>query len=126
MKSLIIAAMMRLRSAVTLATLLLLLDLSCVSHDFPSYTCTGDPVSYDSDVHAIVMNKCAVEGCHGSDPNLPDWTDFTTFQNEARSGDVKEYVINRIMPPAESPEGPLSQEQVALIACWVDQGAEDN
>ena len=127
MKPLIIAAMIRLKSTTFLAALLLLvLDQSCVSDDFPSYTCTGDPVSYESGVHPIIMSKCAVEGCHGSDPDLPNWTVFTTFQQEARTGHVKEYVINRIMPPADSPEGPLSQEQVALIACWVDQGAEDN
>ena len=110
------------------ATLVLLIILqgSCVSHDFPTYTCPDEPVSYDEQVHPIVTTKCAIQDCHGSDPDLPNWADFDTFQEGARNGNVKNYVVNRIMPPDFSHAGPLSQEQINIIACWVDQGAEKN
>ncbi len=104
----------------------MLLQESCVSHDFASFTCPEEEVSYAQDVHPIVMSKCAVSGCHGSDPNLPDWTDFGTFQEGAQSGNVRNYVLNRIMPPAESPAGPLSQDEINKIVCWANQGAPNN
>jgi uncharacterized membrane protein len=96
---------------------------SCVSHDFPSYTCDGD-VNYADDVHTIVMTKCAISPCHGTDPDLPDWSDFTTFQDHA--AEVKRRVVERIMPPDDSPNGALTQEEINAIACWVDQGAQNN
>lgn len=101
---------------------------ACVSHDFSTYTpCDEDEeVSFQLDVKPIIESKCAISGCHDGNNGIPNWNDFATFQEEARNGSVKNFVINRIMPKAESPAGPLSQEQINTIACWIDHGALDN
>jgi hypothetical protein len=81
-------------------------QLSCVDHNFPSYVCPDTEVS-----------------CLGADR---DWSNFATFQENAQHGSVKNFVTNRIMPPSFSSNGPLSQDQINTIACWVDDGAQNN
>jgi hypothetical protein len=68
-----------------------------------------------------------LSGCHNGDmgPDL-NWTSFEQFHKRASRGEVKFRVTNRIMPPADSPGGALSQEQIDAIACWSDQGALNN
>lgn len=99
----------------------------CSDDNVSLYSCPDDPVSYSSTVAPIVNMKCAISGCHNGDlgANL-NWTDFGTFQDKAKSGIVRTRVINRIMPPANSPAGPLTQEEINAIACWADQGANNN
>ena len=81
-------------------------QVSCVDHDFPSYTCPDSDVSYLEDVKPIVESKCALSGCHnGSLGEDRNWTNFEVFQRNAKTGNVKNYVINRIMPPSGSPAG---------------------
>ena len=101
-------------------------QISCVDHDFPSYTCPEE-VSYLEDIKPIIESKCAIPSCHnGSLGAERNWTDFETLQRNAQDGDVKNQVINRIMPPPNSPKGPLSQDEINAIACWVDQDAPNN
>jgi hypothetical protein len=101
---------------------------SCVSHDFPTYTPCEEAavVSFQLDVKPIVESKCAIDGCHNGTTDLPNWNEFATFQDHSRNGSVKDFVIHRIMPHSSSPQGPLSQEQINTIACWIDHGALDN
>lgn len=107
------------------SVLLFILD-ACVSHDFPEYTCT-DSYSFSEDIRPIIENKCAISGCHNGDLGQEfNWTNFQNFQPRAEGGLVKFRVTHRIMPPDDSPGGPLSQEQINAIACWTDEGALDN
>jgi hypothetical protein len=110
-----------------LAFFLLALCLeSCVSHDFPDYVCE-ETYTFSADIKPIIQTKCAISGCHNGDmgPDL-NWTNFEQFHKRVESGLVKYRVTNHIMPPAESPAGPLSEEQIDAIACWSDQGALNN
>lgn len=122
--------MNRITPSIRFAVLLLVVfgfQLSCADHDFPSYVCPDTEVSYLEDVKPIVEAKCAISGCHnGSLGAERNWTDFSTFRQNARNGNVKNYVINRIMPPSTSPNGGLTQEQINVIACWADDGAPNN
>jgi hypothetical protein len=102
-------------------------QVSCVDHDFPSYTCPEEEVSFNADVRPIIEAKCAISSCHnGSLGAERDWSNFATFQHNATDGNVKNYVTNRIMPPSFSPNGGLSQEQINTIACWIDADAPNN
>lgn len=104
---------------------LLVMD-SCVSHDFPEYSCTAE-YTFSEDIKPIIETKCAISGCHNGDMGAElNWTDFEQFHARASSGLVKFRVTHRIMPPSESPAGPLTQEQINAIACWSDQGALNN
>jgi hypothetical protein len=59
----------------------------------------------------------------GADLN---WTNFEEFRERAVSGLVKFRVTHHIMPPSNSPAGPLTQEQINALACWSDQGSPAN
>lgn len=99
---------------------------SCVSHDFPEYVC-NDNYTFAGDVQPIIETKCAISGCHNGDMGGDvDWTNFEKFQERAASGLIKLRVTHRIMPPSDSPAGPLTQEQINAIACWADAGALNN
>ena len=99
---------------------------ACVSHDFFDYACT-ETYSFAADVRPILETKCAIAECHDGSmgPGL-NWNDFDQFHERAASGLVKFRVTHRIMPPSDSPAGPLTQEQINAIACWTDQGAPNN
>lgn len=102
-------------------------QFSCADHDFPTYNCPDNEVSYLEDIKPILESKCAISGCHnGSLGADRDWSNFNVFQENAQNGDVKNFVTNRIMPPASSPAGGLSQDQINAIACWIDDGAPNN
>ena len=99
---------------------------SCVSHDFPEYVC-DETYSFDADIRPIIETRCAISGCHNGDMGSDlNWTNFEQFHKRAESGEVKFRVTHRIMPPSDSPGGPLSQEQIDALACWTDQGAQNN
>jgi hypothetical protein len=103
-----------------------LFSQSCVYHEAPEQTCTAT-ISYTTQVKPIIESKCAISGCHNGD-NGSDfkWTDFSKLQQRAHSGLLKSKVVNHEMPPPESPQGPLTQEQIDIISCWTTQGAPQN
>jgi hypothetical protein len=97
---------------------------SCADNDLADY-CLD--YSYASSVNPIIMTKCAIEGCHNGDLGSSfKWTDFSLFQQKAQSGIVKTKVVSRAMPPPESPKGPLTDDEIMVISCWVDWGAKNN
>lgn len=77
--------------------------------------------SYENDINPIMTSSCAITGCHNGDngANL-DFTDFSLLQSKADL--VKLRTQNGSMPPS----GSLTEEEIALISCWVDEGAKDN
>ena len=77
--------------------------------------------SYQSDVGPIIMASCAIPDCHNGDNGASqDWTDFGRVQQNAEV--IKTRTQNGSMPPS----GDLTSEEIALITCWVEEGAQDN
>ncbi|MDX1477779.1 MAG: hypothetical protein R3301_08720 [Saprospiraceae bacterium] len=73
-----------------------------------------------ADVQAIFMTNCAISGCHnGDEPSIPNFTSEATIRQNAAG--IKARTGSREMPPAG--QDPLSDAEIALIACWVDDGA---
>lgn len=78
-------------------------------------------VSFAGQIKAIIETKCAISGCHdGSLGPDRDWRVLANLQ--ANAAQVKSRTQSRDMPRS----GSLTQEQIDLIACWVDDGAKDN
>ena len=76
-------------------------------------------VSFAGAISPIIQAKCAVSGCH----NGTQFPDFRVFKNvHDNAGQIKTLTGNRTMPQ----EGSLTQNEIDLIACWVDDGALDN
>ncbi len=80
--------------------------------------------SWASDVMPIIDSNCAVSGCHnGDNGSIPNFTVFNTVQTGAEN--IKSRTGNRSMPPSTSGLT-LSNDEIELIACWVDDGAQNN
>ena len=76
--------------------------------------------SYITDIEPIISMNCAISGCHNGSTSLPDFRSLATVQ--ANSGNIKSFTQTGFMPR----NGSLSQNEIDLIACWVDDGALNN
>ena len=87
-------------------------------------------ISFEQDVKPIIASNCAISGCHNGDNDgsygqKRDWRIFANVQNNATN--IKNR-INRdpgqvgFMPRV----GSISAEEIAIISCWVDEGALQN
>ena len=77
--------------------------------------------SYANAIAPILEANCDGSSCHIGGSSLPDWSDLSVVQAHAES--IKTRTANGSMP-RDSRE--LTQEEIDLIACWVDDGALAN
>ena len=76
-------------------------------------------ISYTTSIASIISTNCAITGCH----NGTQFPDFRVFDNiQINAGQIKTLTGNRTMPE----DGTLTQAEIDLIACWVDDGAVAN
>lgn len=75
-----------------------------------------------NEIRTLVQTNCAVSGCH-------DGTISPDFRNDnnivGRAGRIRARTSARTMPPASSGRS-LSNEEIASIVCWVEDGASGN
>lgn len=76
-------------------------------------------VSFAASISPIIQNKCAVSGCHNGSKS-PDFRVFKNIHDNA--GQIKTLTGNGTMPQ----NGTLTQNEIDMIACWVDDGALEN
>jgi uncharacterized membrane protein len=79
-------------------------------------------VSYLNDVKPIINTTCAFAQCHDAAQGARDWTNYDNLK--AKAANVKLRTSNGSMPVGTGPR--LTQAQINLIACWVDDGAPNN
>ncbi|MBY0433992.1 MAG: hypothetical protein K2U26_07775 [Cyclobacteriaceae bacterium] len=77
-------------------------------------------ISYANDISPIVTTNCTLSGCHDAGTGSRDYTNFSNVKSAALS--IKTRTGNRTMPLGRV----LTQNQIDLIACWVDDGAINN
>ena len=77
-------------------------------------------VSYVETVAAILEENCSLPTCHVNGTSRQDFT--IPERVRQLSQEIKRRTQTREMPP----NGTLEQSQIDLIACWVDEGAQDN
>ncbi|MBX2966470.1 MAG: SprB repeat-containing protein [Cyclobacteriaceae bacterium] len=77
-------------------------------------------ITYTGEILAIFQAKCQFSGCH---PDNGNWFDYNTAKGSAAA--IKAHTANGTMPKGgeAAPGGALSADQIMLIACWVDSGA---
>lgn len=76
-------------------------------------------VSYSTDIANIISTDCAISGCHNGS-QFPDFRSFSNIQSNAAN--IKTRTGNKSMPQGRT----LTQAQIDMIACWVDDGAKNN
>lgn len=81
-------------------------------------------IKYSTQVQPIFETSCNLGGCHGSGTGPRDWTVFSNVVNQKDR--IKLRTGNRSMPTPGSGVPALTQSQIDLIACWVDDGAPNN
>ncbi len=74
--------------------------------------------SWESEIKPIMETSCALSGCHNG--SRPDLRKYENAKFYARS--IKSKTQDRSMPR----DGTLTQQQIDIIACWVDDGALQN
>lgn len=78
-------------------------------------------LTLENDIRSIIQTNCAVSGCHdGSNANRPNFTEDGTIRS--RASNIKARTSNKTMPPSSSGQS-LTDEEIALLACWADDGA---
>jgi len=71
-------------------------------------------------IKSIIDLNCAISGCHNGDNGANrNWTVFDNVKENATN--IRARTTARTMPPS----GNLSQDQIDLIACWVNEGANN-
>ncbi len=76
-------------------------------------------VSLSSDIMPIMTNDCAITGCHNGSISPRLTTNAEIISNAGR---IKSETQSGSMPRDRT----LTQAEIDLIACWVDDGALDN
>jgi hypothetical protein len=76
-------------------------------------------ISYSTSIDPIISTNCAITGCHNG-TQFPDFRNFENIQKNAAQ--IKTLTGNRTMPE----DGSLTQAEIDMIACWVDDGAVAN
>ena len=79
-------------------------------------------VGYNAQIKPIFIASCNFSGCHGAGTSGRDWTLFADVKAKASS--IKARTANRSMPIGTGPI--LTDHEIALIGCWVDDGAIEN
>ncbi len=80
-------------------------------------------ISFEASVKSIIETNCAISGCHVAGTGRADFTQFSEIK--ARAATIKSYTQSGYMP-AQGSGKTLSSEEIAAIACWVDDGALQN
>jgi hypothetical protein len=76
-------------------------------------------ISFSASIAPIIENNCAINDCH----NGSQFPDFRVFKNiHDNASNIKALTGDHTMPQ----DGTLTQTQINMIACWVDDGAPDN
>ena len=109
----------------TIFSILFLLTTDCANEDIERDECIENPnVSFQNEIKPILETNCIKSGCHnGDNVAVKNWSVFANVQ--AKAQEIKIRTGNKSMPRDIAPTG-LPQEQIDLIACWVNQGAKNN
>jgi hypothetical protein len=77
-------------------------------------------VSWQNDILPIMQTRCSITGCHNGISRNNDWRIYT--QVKAHAADIRKRTQNKTMPF----DNEMPQALIDLIACWVDEGAQNN
>jgi len=76
--------------------------------------------SWENEIKPILEKECAISGCHNGTSRSNDFRNYNSAKSFAAS--IKSKTKDRSMPF----DSTLPQNQIDLIACWVDDGALQN
>lgn len=82
-----------------------------------------DSITFTKHIMPIFTNSCVT--CHFAGAQSPELSDYSMIKAQVDGGRIKARVIDQL--PSSMPQGgPLPQEELNLIKCWLDAGAPNN
>lgn len=84
--------------------------------------------TYDQQMIFLVETTCAYEGCHSSGFSSGDYSSYENMLTNLEDGQIFDRVIaSRDMPPSYA-DGPkiLTDEEIDLFNCWLENGYPEN
>ena len=76
--------------------------------------------SWVNNILPIMEKNCAISGCHNGVSRSNNFREYASAKSHAKT--IKSKTQDRSMPF----DGALTQNEIDLIACWVDDGAPQN
>jgi hypothetical protein len=76
--------------------------------------------SWTNEILPIMEKNCAISGCHNGVSRSNNFLEYASAKSHAKT--IKSKTKDRSMPF----DGALTQNEIDLIACWVDDGAPQN
>jgi hypothetical protein len=77
-------------------------------------------VSWQNEILPIMTESCAKTGCHDGISRPNDWRIYEQVKQNAAT--IRKKTQDKSMPF----DSPLPQNEIDLIACWIDDGALEN
>ena len=89
----------------------------------PSHTpvCDGSTPTYDADISLIINDNCLQ--CHGTGSSNGVYTTYAGLEADLNDGDFEKEVLTKQKMPKN---GSLTESQLNLIQCWVENGYPEN
>ena len=109
----------------SLLTVLMLLFIACNKNsDIKETSCDGSTPTFDNEISVIINTSCAISGCHpDADARHGDYSSYEAFEKHRNNGSFEKKVLTKqTMPKGFT----LTQEELNLIQCWVDNGFPEN
>ncbi len=77
-------------------------------------------ISWTNEIKPLLETKCAISGCHNGVSRSNDFRQYASAKSFSKN--IKSKTQDRSMPF----DGKLTQDQIDIIGCWVDDGALQN
>lgn len=90
----------------------------------PDPECADLEITWVADIQPIVQTYCSYLGCHSAGNLNGDFTTYEKMKPLLDGGRVENRVFETSSMPPPNATGPreLSEEDSALLACWLEQG----
>lgn len=83
-----------------------------------------DTVKFSAHILPIINSNCL--SCHsGSGPGNGNFTSYSGIKQKVDNGSFKARVVD-LLPSPMPQGGALPTQQIAIIKCWLDNGAPNN
>ena len=89
----------------------------------PVDLCDSTQILYCNKVKPIIDQNCAKSGCHVAGANFGDFTTYGGLKTKVDNSNFRQIVIvDKVMPLGSV----LSNEDLATLSAWLDNGAKEN
>lgn len=94
-----------------------------ITNDTSLNVCDTLNITYQNKVKQIIDLNCATSGCHDVNSGSGNFTNFNGLKPKLESGFFRSRVLrDKNMPPS----GPLPQNTLDELNCWLEKGYPEN